>query len=72
MPWKSLRAKTIDVMKSHLLKLKKDLILHEVMDDKDSIEDNAYLHQTNMFNEMSSCHYLYQNSHYRKTGTSLI
>ena len=65
MPRKSLRAKALDAMRFHLLKMKKDFLLREAMDEEDSVEEDLYLHQTKVFNEMSSRRYLYRKPHYR-------
>ena len=60
MPRKSRRRKAIELMNHQVLKLKKESILREVMDDEDSIEEDKYLHQKSVLKEMISSRYLYR------------
>ena len=64
MPCKSLRQKTIDIVKAQLSKLKNEFLLHLVMNVDDPIEDDNYLHKKRL-HDMQSSRYLYRSCKYR-------
>ena len=67
MPRKSRRVQAIELMNLHVLKLKKEHILRDVMDEEDSLEDIKYVKHKAVLDEMMSSRYLFRNPFYRKS-----
>ena len=58
--------KAIEVLRHHVLKLKKQFILHHVLDDEDSDEDDYFIHRRKALRQMESNRYFRRKSNYRK------
>ena len=52
MPRKSLRRKTIELMRQHISKLKKEALSRELFDEEDSIEDDKYIRYCTILKDM--------------------
>ena len=65
MPRKSLRLKTIELMRERISKLRKEYIERELLDEEDSIEDDKYLRYLTVLKDMVRKRYMYRKSYYR-------